>query len=87
MSVKAMDQVFSRWFLDGDFRAKMNQNPELALAGYDLSEVEQQKLSSLSRKHRRANKSAAKARPAKSPSLPAKIQYQLPQPGQYFNLN
>jgi len=38
MSVKAMDQVFSRWFLDGEFRAQLNENLEEALADYDLSD-------------------------------------------------
>ncbi len=56
MSVKAMDQVFSRWFLDGAFRAQLNENFELALDGYDLTEAERGKLSILSRKNRRRAK-------------------------------
>jgi len=87
MSVKAMDQVFNRWFLNADFRAQMNENPEVALAGYDLTDTERQKLSHLSRKHRQANKQMAKTRPVKSPKLTTKIQHRPPQPGQYINLN
>ncbi len=68
MSVKAMDQVFSRWFLDGEFRAQLNENLELALDGYDLTEIERVKLSMLSRKNRRrakAKKNAVNAIPPK----------------------
>jgi len=86
MSVKAMDQVFSRWFLDGEFRAQLNENLEEALADYDLSEAERQKLLLLSRKHRRANKSRAKTQPTKPITLTTKIQCRLPH-SQYFSLN
>ena len=87
MSVKTMDQVFSRWFRDGRFRSEMNKNPELALADYDLSEAERQKLLLLSRKYRRVNKSRAEPQPTKPITLTAKIQYRLPQLSQYFSLN
>lgn len=63
MSAKIIDQVFSRWFCDAEFRMMMNETPELALADYNLSETEQQKLAHLSRKLRRQGTPL----PAKSP--------------------
>ncbi len=68
MSVKTMDRIFSRWFLDGEFRAQMNENPELALAGYDLTDTEKEKVSRLSRTVR----SQAKAKRHMVPAVPPK---------------
>ncbi|GAB4455728.1 MAG: hypothetical protein Kow0031_37280 [Anaerolineae bacterium] len=56
MALKPIDQVFNRWLLDREFRDRMNENPEQALAGYDLSDTDRQKLSRLSRKVRRQAK-------------------------------
>lgn len=56
MAIKPIDQVFNRWLLDREFRARMNENPEQALAGYNLSDTDRQKLSRLSRKVRRQAK-------------------------------
>ena len=56
MSVKAMDKVFSRWLLDGEFRARMNDDPDNALIGFDLTDEERTRLANvLSRKRHRAN--------------------------------
>ena len=37
MSTKAIDEVLSRWFRDGKFRTQVRNNPEQALANYDLT--------------------------------------------------
>ena len=37
MSVKAMDLVYSRWLLNSEFRRLMDEDPDAALAGYDLT--------------------------------------------------
>jgi hypothetical protein len=56
MALKPIDQVFNRWLLDREFRTLMNENPEQALASYDLTDTEWKKLSRLSRKVRRQAK-------------------------------
>jgi hypothetical protein len=43
MSIKAMDEVLSRWFRDGRFREQIRRDPEGALAGYDLTPVERER--------------------------------------------
>ena len=40
MSIKVMDEVLSRMFLDKDFRDLLRSDPEQALAGYDLTPTE-----------------------------------------------
>ncbi len=47
MSVKAMDEVYSRWLLDSRFRNLLDDRPEFALAGYDLTDKEREKLSAM----------------------------------------
>lgn len=37
MSRKVMDALLSRWFIDGRFRQQLRDDPEQALADYDLS--------------------------------------------------
>ncbi len=44
MSIKAKDAVFSRWLLDSKFRTLLDNTPEIALAGYDLTIQEQETL-------------------------------------------
>lgn len=55
MSVKAMDLVYSRWLLNSEFRALMDEDPDSALAGYDLTFDERLRMARvLSRRVRRA---------------------------------
>ena len=37
MSVQAMDLVYSRWLLNSEFRKLMDEDPNAALTGYDLT--------------------------------------------------
>lgn len=37
MSTKVIDDLLSRWFFDGEFRQALRDDPERALAGYDLT--------------------------------------------------
>ncbi len=90
MSVKAMEQVFNRWFLDSQFRAQMNEDPKQALVGYNLTGAEREKMSRLSRKIRRqakAKKNAVRFTPLKS-SVDSAIKYTRPtNTWADFNLN
>ena len=55
MSVKVMDAVYSRWLLSSEFRTLMNEDPDAALAGYDLTVDERLRMARvLSRRVRRA---------------------------------
>ena len=55
MSVKAMDLVYSRWLLNSEFRRLMDEDPDAALAGYDLTVDERLRMARvLSRRIRRA---------------------------------
>lgn len=57
MSVKAMDKVFSKWFLNSEFRNQMNEDPDTALLEFDLTVDEHQRLANtLCRKRRKARK-------------------------------
>ncbi len=49
MSTKAMDEILSRWFLDGQFRAQLRRDPEQALSGYDLTPEQRARLFKLKR--------------------------------------
>lgn len=37
MSTKALNEVLSRWFRDGQFRTQLRHDPQQALANYDLT--------------------------------------------------
>jgi hypothetical protein len=37
MSAKTIDNLLNRWFRDGQFRQLLRENPEQALAEYELS--------------------------------------------------
>jgi hypothetical protein len=53
MSVKAKDALFSRWLLDPKFRTLLDNTPEVALAGYELTVQERETLlNTLSRPRR-----------------------------------
>ena len=47
MSTKEMDAVLSRWFMDGKFRQQLREDPEVALAGYNLSPAHRARLLNL----------------------------------------
>ena len=50
-----MDLVYSRWLLNSEFRALMDEDPDAALAGYDLTVDERLRMARvLSRRVRRA---------------------------------
>jgi hypothetical protein len=50
-----MDLVYSRWLLNSEFRALMDEDPDKALAGYDLTVDERLRMARvLSRRIRRA---------------------------------
>ncbi len=90
MALKPIDQVFNRWLLDREFRARMNENPNQALAGYDLSDADRQKLSRLSRKVRRqakAKKPVTTGVARKATAPPAAPHYRLPGDPVSYSLN
>jgi len=41
MSVKVLDEILNRLFLDGQFREQLRNDPGPALAGYDLTPEQQ----------------------------------------------
>lgn len=52
MSIKTMDKVLSRLFLDESFRAQLRRNPEQALDGYDLTQRERMAFMKFSKRSR-----------------------------------
>ena len=58
MSTNDMDQILYRWFLDGEFREQLRNDPEQALAGYDLTPEQQARLFKL-KKHTLPDKQEA----------------------------
>jgi hypothetical protein len=63
-NIRALDQVYNRWLLDGKFRAAMDADPVQALTGYNLTDKEWVQMSRLSRKVRlqaKANRQAGLA--------------------------
>ena len=44
MTRKIMDEILSRWFRDKQFREQLHNNPQKALANYDLSQKQKAKL-------------------------------------------
>lgn len=90
ISLKVMDQILNRWYLDSEFRDQMDQDPILALATYDLIDVEYQKISRLSRKVRRKAKTKENVPTIMSPEsvTSAFEHYVWPSgAGHKFNLN
>jgi hypothetical protein len=63
MSVKIMDEVLSRLFLDKEFRQLLRHNPEHALAGYDLTPKERAALSKLRKRRTPLPRKMIKAAP------------------------
>ena len=47
MSTKTIDTVLHRWFHDNQFRQLLQQNPDQALAGYELSPAHRVRLSNV----------------------------------------
>lgn len=57
MCIKAKDAVFNRWLLDSEFRNLLDNTPEVALTGYDLTRQEREILiETLSRPKRYARR-------------------------------
>ncbi|WP_420644479.1 Os1348 family NHLP clan protein [Candidatus Leptofilum sp.] len=44
MSTQVMDEVLSRWFRDAQFREQLRNDPEQALANYDLTSEQRHRL-------------------------------------------
>lgn len=52
--IKAMDEILSRWFRDGQFRQQLRDDPEQALAGYDLTPAQRARLFKFKKQTRQA---------------------------------
>ncbi|MCP4417899.1 MAG: hypothetical protein GY805_14840 [Chloroflexi bacterium] len=50
MSVNVMDEILSRFFLDGQFREQLRNNPEQTLATYDLPPEQRKRLFKLKKR-------------------------------------
>lgn len=59
MSTKEMDAVLSRMFLDGEFRRLLREDPEQALAGYNLSPIHKARLLRLKKPAQRSTNPAS----------------------------
>ncbi|WP_420627978.1 Os1348 family NHLP clan protein [Candidatus Leptofilum sp.] len=44
MSIQAIDEVLNRWFIDRQFRQQLREDPERALAGFDLTPAQRSRL-------------------------------------------
>ena len=56
MSTTEMDKILSRWFLDGQFREQLRDDPSQALAGYELTSEQRERFLKLKKRTKENNK-------------------------------